>query len=40
MLEIEKPTPSGHDLLVQVKAISVNPTDVKGFSRDPWTYDS
>jgi zinc-binding alcohol dehydrogenase family protein len=28
-LEIEKPTPSGHDLLVHVKAISVNPTDVK-----------
>ncbi len=28
-LEIEKPTPDGHDLLVQVKAISVNPTDVK-----------
>src|SRR6266567_3269974 len=28
-LEIEKPTPSGHDLLVQVKATSVNPTDVK-----------
>jgi len=25
-LEIEKPTPSGHDLLVHVKAISVNPT--------------
>jgi NADPH2:quinone reductase len=32
-LEIEKPTASGHDLLVQVKAISVNPTDVK--SRAP-----
>src|SRR5260370_24604829 len=32
-LDIEKPTPSGHDLLVQVKAISVNPTDVK--SRAP-----
>jgi NADPH2:quinone reductase len=28
-LEIEKPTASGHDLLVQVKAISVNPTDIK-----------
>jgi NADPH2:quinone reductase len=28
-LEIEKPTPSGRDLLVQIKAISVNPTDVK-----------
>ncbi|HXR64789.1 MAG TPA: alcohol dehydrogenase catalytic domain-containing protein, partial [Ktedonobacteraceae bacterium] len=34
-LEIEKPTPGGHDLLVQVKAISVNPTDVKSrVSRD------
>jgi NADPH:quinone reductase len=34
-LDIEKPTPSGHDLLVQVKAISVNPTDVKSrTSRD------
>jgi len=32
-LEIEKPKPTGHDLLVQVKAISVNPTDVK--SRAP-----
>jgi NADPH:quinone reductase len=28
-LEIEKPTPEVHDLLVQIKAISVNPTDVK-----------
>ncbi|HET8840430.1 MAG TPA: zinc-binding alcohol dehydrogenase family protein [Ktedonobacteraceae bacterium] len=28
-LEIEKPKPGGHDLLVQVRAISVNPTDVK-----------
>ncbi|MBV9229414.1 MAG: zinc-binding alcohol dehydrogenase family protein [Chloroflexi bacterium] len=28
-LEIEKPTPTGRDLLVQVKAVSVNPTDVK-----------
>lgn len=32
-LDIEKPTPGGHDLLVQVKAISVNPIDVK--SRSP-----
>jgi zinc-binding alcohol dehydrogenase family protein len=32
-LEIEKPTPEGHDLLVEVKAVSVNPTDVK--SRAP-----
>src|ERR1051326_2239704 len=29
-LDIEKPTPSGRDLLVQVKAVSVNPVDVKG----------
>lgn len=28
-LEIEKPTPTGHNLLVNVKAISVNPVDVK-----------
>ncbi|HZG70209.1 MAG TPA: alcohol dehydrogenase catalytic domain-containing protein, partial [Chondromyces sp.] len=26
-VEIEKPTPSGRDLLVEVRAISVNPTD-------------
>ncbi|EPZ42126.1 zinc-binding alcohol dehydrogenase family protein [Alicyclobacillus acidoterrestris] len=28
-VEIEKPTPTGRDLLVRVKAISVNPVDVK-----------
>jgi NADPH2:quinone reductase len=28
-IEIETPTPTGHDLLVEVKAISVNPADVK-----------
>ncbi len=28
-LELEKPTPQGRDLLVKVKAISVNPVDVK-----------
>ncbi|HEX3643417.1 MAG TPA: zinc-binding alcohol dehydrogenase family protein [Ktedonobacteraceae bacterium] len=28
-LEREKPTPTGHDVLVNVKAISVNPVDVK-----------
>jgi zinc-binding alcohol dehydrogenase family protein len=28
-LDIEKPTPQGRDLLVQVKAISVNPVDTK-----------
>lgn len=28
-LEIDKPMPAGHDLLVNVKAISVNPVDVK-----------
>jgi zinc-binding alcohol dehydrogenase family protein len=28
-LEIDKPTPQGRDLLVQVKAISVNPVDTK-----------
>lgn len=33
-LEIEKPTPTGRDLLVQVKAVSVNPTDVKARARE------
>lgn len=28
-IEIDRPTPSGRDLLVQVKAISVNPVDTK-----------
>src|SRR5437588_93929 len=28
-LEIDKPAPAGRDLLVQVKAISVNPVDYK-----------
>jgi zinc-binding alcohol dehydrogenase family protein len=28
-VEVEKPTPQGRDLLVQVKAISVNPVDTK-----------
>ena len=28
-IEIEKPIPSGKDLLVQVKAISINPVDTK-----------
>jgi zinc-binding alcohol dehydrogenase family protein len=28
-LQIEQPTPAGRDLLVQVKAVSVNPIDVK-----------
>jgi zinc-binding alcohol dehydrogenase family protein len=28
-IEIDKPTPNGRDLLVQVKAISVNPVDTK-----------
>lgn len=28
-LELEKPTPSGRDLLVKVRAVSVNPVDVK-----------
>jgi zinc-binding alcohol dehydrogenase family protein len=28
-LEVEKPNPAGHDLLVSVKAVSVNPVDVK-----------
>ncbi|WP_232276687.1 zinc-binding alcohol dehydrogenase family protein [Paenibacillus sp. 481] len=28
-VEVAKPTPNGHDILVQVKAISVNPVDTK-----------
>src|ERR1700722_10936126 len=28
-IEIEIPTPTGRDLLVEVKAVSVNPADVK-----------
>ncbi len=28
-VQLEKPTAQGHDLLVQVKAISVNPVDTK-----------
>ncbi len=28
--EIDKPVPQGRDLLVQVKAISVNPVDYQG----------
>lgn len=28
-IDIEKPTATGHDLLVEVKAVSVNPVDVK-----------
>jgi len=28
-LEMERPTPQGRDLLVEVKAISVNPVDTK-----------
>ena len=36
-IEIEQPVAHGHDLLVQVKAISVNPVDTKvraGFNAD------
>ncbi|MFN3226686.1 MAG: zinc-binding alcohol dehydrogenase family protein [Hyphomicrobiales bacterium] len=28
-VELDKPTPAGHDILVQVKAVSVNPVDTK-----------
>ncbi len=28
-VELDKPTPTGHDLLVSVKAIAVNPVDTK-----------
>ncbi|MEE6802506.1 zinc-binding alcohol dehydrogenase family protein, partial [Escherichia coli O8:H10] len=36
-IEIEKPVAHGHDLLVQISAISVNPVDTKvraGFNAD------
>jgi zinc-binding alcohol dehydrogenase family protein len=33
-LELPKPTPSGRDLLVEVKAVSVNPVDTKVRKRD------
>jgi NADPH2:quinone reductase len=28
-VEIDVPSPTGHDLLVEVRAVSVNPADVK-----------
>ena len=28
-VELEKPTPTGHDILVNVKAVAVNPIDTK-----------
>lgn len=37
LVESETPTPTGHDLLVEVRAVSVNPVDVKvrsGFDAD------
>jgi zinc-binding alcohol dehydrogenase family protein len=33
-VELERPTPSGRDLLVEVRAVSVNPVDVKRRGRD------
>jgi NADPH:quinone reductase len=33
-IEIDRPSPSGRDLLVEVKAVSVNPVDVKRRGRD------
>lgn len=34
-IELPKPTPAGHDLLVEVKAVSVNPVDYKVRRRSP-----
>ncbi|MES1926637.1 zinc-binding alcohol dehydrogenase family protein [Salinisphaera sp. T31B1] len=34
-IEIEKPTPGAHDLLVRVKAVAVNPIDLKVYRRPP-----
>lgn len=39
-IEIDRPTPSGRDLLVQIKAISVNPVDTKVRRRTSTTGDS
>ncbi len=39
-IEIDRPSPSGTDLLVGVKAISVNPVDTKIRSRSPGTGDT
>ncbi len=39
-LEIKKPTPSGRDLLVQVRAISVNPVDTKQRGIQPKTEEA
>lgn len=39
-IDLEKPTPSGRDLLVRVKAISVNPVDVKVRAPKERTEDS
>ena len=38
-IEIDRPTPSGRDLLVQIKAISVNPVDTKVRRRSTGTGD-
>jgi len=32
--ELPRPVPTGHDLLVEVAAVSVNPVDLVGFKRD------
>jgi zinc-binding alcohol dehydrogenase family protein len=34
-IEVDKPTPGGRDLLVEVKAVSVNPVDTKVRLREP-----
>jgi len=34
-IEVPKPSPTGHDLLVKIEAVSVNPVDVKTRSRVP-----
>ena len=39
-LTVEKPTPTDHDLLVEVKAISVNPIDTKVRKRKPQTNET
>lgn len=39
-IEIDRPTPSGRDLLVQIKAVSVNPVDTKVRRRTTGTGDT
>ena len=39
-IEIEQPVATGHDLLIEVKAISINPVDIKMRQRTPPDNDT